>query len=468
MSLFSNTDAFNPYEYATTTQIDPRQRVFRLRIGRIRCEFDLDLTQEQSDRVERYLGIIVQHGKPTRRVQHSPLPAPTPTDTQSPRLSKATEFYLDNLTKRKRGVSTLKANRNTLRILMAVAGDVPISQIDYQVIGEFRKQVRWWPRQAMSRKDLRHLTPKEILAVGIREACPEPYKESTMIMHMSVLSAFFDTFLKVGKVPLNPTEIFKQDSAHSKLPKTRFPLEPHELATIFDPATFKAWAAAFPHRWWIPQIALYTGARVEEISQLRAADIREDEGVMCFFLKDLDEDGGVKVEGMRGKQFKNWVSQRVVPIAQPLIEAGFLDFVEDVRDAGLLRLFPQLKAGVNRNTGELNGSGYSVAHIRQFGDYLREHTDMKTGVGTHAFRHTITASLQLAGETDKVIASITGHSDGEKKHKNLRRYKIAEPGNTLRPKQVQALAKFQPGVKLPKYEPGQFAHCLGPDARRHP
>jgi hypothetical protein len=129
---------------------------------------------------------------------------------------------------------------------MAVAGDVPICQIGYEVIAEFRKQLRWWPRQAMSRKDLRHLTPKEVLEVGIREASPEPYEESTITMHMAILNAFFSTFLKVEAVSSNPIEIFKQDHGRNKLPKTRFPLKSQELSTIFDPVAFKTWAAAFP------------------------------------------------------------------------------------------------------------------------------------------------------------------------------------------------------------------------------
>jgi integrase len=464
MSLFSTNDAFDP----SRVQSENRHRCFRMRYGRARIEIDLDLTPEESENAQRYIAVVVNSGKQPSRALVSPLPKPQPTDTQSPRLSKAVEFYLDNLTQRKRGVSTLKANRNTLRILMAVAGDIPISQIDYQVIAEFRKQVRWWPRKAMSRKDLRELTPKEMLEVGIREACPEPYKQATINMHMGVLNAFFQTYLKVGKVPLNPTDIFKQDDARNKLPKTRFPLNPQELGTIFDPVAFKVWAAVFPHRWWIPQIALYTGARVEEIAQLRAADIREDQGVMCFFLKELDEDSDTKVEGMRDKAFKNTVSQRVVPIAKPLIEAGILDYVQEVRDAGLMRLFPQLKAGISPKTGELNGSGYSVGHIRQFGDFLREHTDMKVGVGTHAFRHTIASALNFAGEADSVIASITGHGISGEKYKNLACYTTKEHDATLRPKQVVALAKFKPEVVLPQYVPGQFDHCLGPDAKRHP
>ena len=69
-----------------------------------------------------------------------------------------------------------------------------------------------------------------------------------------------------------------------------------------------------------------------------------------------------------------------------------------------------------------------------------------------------------------MVASITGHGEDKEsgKFKNLDRYTEQEASETLRPKQVNALSLFEPGVALPRYTPGQFAHCLGPDARRNP
>lgn len=465
------------HQFATEVAMAPpgarhevRGRCFRLKFGRATMEVDLDCTPEELHNAKQCIAVVIEKNRRPSRARAPLFPVMPEASGDSPLLSKATKFYLDNLKDRKRGQSTLKSYRNTLRILLAVAGDIPISMIDYQVIAQFFKQLRWWPPMAMSRKDLRNLTPREILEVGIKEARPEEYLPATINAHVRALSAFFETYLKVGKVPCNPTEIFKQDSPSKTPPKTRFPLKPNELTQIFDPAHHLSWAAKFPHRWWIPAIALYTGARVNEIAQLRAADIRMDNDAMCFYFKVVEDEEEEYVEGMQERTFKNATSQRVVPIAKPLLEAGLLEFVQEVRDAGLLRLFPQLKAGVNKHTGELNGAGYSVAHIQQFGEYLREHTDLKRGVGTHAFRHTIASALRLTAVAPAVVASITGHGDDMErgKYKNLDRYTQQEAPETLRPKQVDALSLFEPAVVLPRYTPGQFAHCLGPDARRNP
>lgn len=63
-------------------------------------------------------------------------------------------------------------------------------------------------------------------------------------------------------------------------------------------------------RRWVPWVCAYTGARVNEITQLRAMDIREEEGVWMIHI--TPEAGSVKT----GKA-------RKVPIHSHLIEQGF-------------------------------------------------------------------------------------------------------------------------------------------------
>ncbi|WP_334178651.1 site-specific integrase [Pseudoxanthomonas sp.] len=453
-----------------------RGRTFRMKVGRAMVEIDLDLSQAEIHNAKEFIGVVIDKNRRPSRSVVSPLPQARRSDVPSPKLSEATKFYLKKMRDRKRGKSILTNTQGTLHILMAVAGDVPISQIGYKVIEEFFNHLRWWPRRANSRVDLRGLTPRQKLDVGIAEGQEVPVAEGTRRSHLAVLNAFFEMFLKVGEVPSNPMEIFKAENPSTKAKKTRFPLDPATLAKIFNPDTFEPWARKFPHRWWIPSIALHTGARVEEIAQLRAADIGMDQGVMCFFFKPLGEDAEHTVVGMREKSFKNDSSSRVVPVAQALLDAGLMQYVEEVRQAGLLRLFPQLKAGTCRKTGELNGAGYSVGHVMQFAAYLRKTTGLKSGIGSHAFRHTLVTALRTAGQSKDVVASITGHSEGEYegddaregKYRNLDRYTACESSESLRPKQVQALASFKPGVVLPIYSPGQFDHRLGPNAKKYP
>lgn len=442
---------------------------FRMKYGKASIEVDLGGTPEQMDQARRCIALVIDKMKRRSRAAVHSFPDAVDPTAPSLTLSQAIKEYLENLADRERSKSTMKAYHATLEILLAVAGDVPVASIDHKVIGKFYKNLRWWPHRARSFRHLKHLSPREILDFGIARAKPQTLADATEDRHTAGLNAFFETLLTIGQVPRNPMALAKRDRSGQQAPKVkvRHPFTQIELGQIFNPAVFVPWSKKYPHTWWIPQIALFTGARVDEIAQLRAADIGMDNGAMCFFFRPV-EGAEIETDGMRERTFKNGYSMRIVPIAKALLDAGLLTFVEEVKAAGLVRLFPQLKAGVDRITGELNGAGYSIGHIQQFGDYLRENTNIKKGTSTHAFRHLITTALTAQDVPDAVIASITGHAPSKSKFVHLDGYKAKQPEEVLRPKQVAAINKFDPGVALPLYTPGQFAHCLGPEAKKHP
>lgn len=85
---------------------------------------------------------------------------------------------------------------------------------------------------------------------------------------------------------------------------------------------------------WIPAMGMLSGARVNEICQLRPTDIRKIDGVWTFqVLKDKNAKMSVKKKG----------SERKVPIHSALIKAGFLDFLDENTDNDNGRIFADLK-----------------------------------------------------------------------------------------------------------------------------
>jgi integrase len=72
---------------------------------------------------------------------------------------------------------------------------------------------------------------------------------------------------------------------------------------------------------------LYTGARVNEVCQLKLTDIVEERDVWCVaFQKTLDKDlaADPKKKRRSRQSMKGSGSIRIIPIAGPLLEAGFL------------------------------------------------------------------------------------------------------------------------------------------------
>jgi hypothetical protein len=103
-----------------------------------------------------------------------------------------------------------------------------------------------------------------------------------------------------------------------------------ELDAIFEPTAFAEWSAKYPHRFFAPLIGLFTGARITEVCQLYVDDIATEHGVPGFHIR----------KNKPGQKLKNKSSLRFIPVAKPLLDAGFLTFVDDMKAAGQERLFP--------------------------------------------------------------------------------------------------------------------------------
>jgi len=217
-------------------------------------------------------------------------------------------------------------------------------------------------------------------------------------------------------------------------------------------------------------IGLYTGARVNEVCQLKLNDIVEERGVWCIaFQKTVDKDLAADPKKKRRcrQSMKGAGCMRIVPIAKPLLDAGFLEFVEDMKDTGHSRLFPLLSAGISRSTGETNAR-YSQQFVVDFGRYLKG-LGFEKGIGFHAFRHTLATELDANDVPEKEIALVTGHStDPRDRVQVLRKHYLHKRPQVTRSKQIKALDLYQPAVELPRYQPGQFAKWLSDSSKFYP
>lgn len=147
------------------------------------------------------------------------------------------------------------------------------------------------------------------------------------------------------------------------------------------------------HQKWGSLIALYSGARQNEICQIHVADVRESKGIWCFDLNDDDE----------GKRLKTEASRRLVPIHPKLIDFGFFDYVEQMRSSQTDRLFPELTFDKN------NGWGRNLSY------WFNNVFLVKLGIKSpqlvfHSFRHTVATELEYAAVQEPLIKAIIGHA----------------------------------------------------------
>jgi integrase len=141
---------------------------------------------------------------------------------------------------------------------------------------------------------------------------------------------------------------------------------------------------------WVPWICAYTGARVNEITQLRKQDVRQIDGVWVFHI--TPEAGAVKTGGYRD-----------VPVHPHLVEMGLLGFVKD-HAAGPLFYNPDRGRGATAaNPPYKKVGGRIAAWVRKIG-VKDPHVQPN-----HGWRHRMSTILMGMRARDVEIDAILGH-----------------------------------------------------------
>ncbi|MBK9306075.1 MAG: hypothetical protein IPM58_03070 [Nitrospira sp.] len=100
-------------------------------------------------------------------------------------------------------------------------------------------------------------------------------------------------------------------------------------------------------------------------------------------------------------QLKNRGSRRKVPVHSALVQLGFLDYVQSLRQAGEIRLFPTLKKG---KTPFADAAGKWYAR-------LLKRVDIKDkALVLYGLRHTGVTRLANVGVNDKIRRVLVGHA----------------------------------------------------------
>jgi integrase len=177
--------------------------------------------------------------------------------------------------------------------------------------------------------------------------------------------------------------------------RVRFTIE--ELQTLFDALPCEIAPAkhtpdtALP---WVALVALYSGARLEEIAQLTTADIREAEGNGAKVTVIDIHNGGTN-------KLKNESAARLVPVHSALVHAGFDKYVQAL-PAG--PLWP----GLVRRASKGNKIGARLGEL--FRKRLVALGLKREGLCFHSLRHTVSNTLDRAEVRQSDAARILGHA----------------------------------------------------------
>jgi integrase len=339
--------------------------------------------------------LIAYYTRPSARLEASAVSA-TAAPT-GPRLSEAWQEYarekMTALPRPQWSDKTAKFQNSTFKEFVEIVSDLSLGEVNRETILRYADVLRQLPK---NRRKIHGDRPiKELLVVKTGEKSRA--SERTLLEKLIRVRAFLDWCRVTKGLPkTDPTELISfQADSQSYVPFTQT-----DLVALFNSEDYERQGHSKAWRFWIPLIALYTGARQAEIAQLTVTDIGTEDGVPFISITDFGE----------GQHVKTQAGIRKVPISSKLISLGFLDYVEALRASGADSLFPDLR----KKRGDLSADSSAVS--RWFNEHYLEDcgVERRDSAGKrkvfHSFRHTaITKALSTGGTRLAHCQQVFGH-----------------------------------------------------------
>ena len=310
-------------------------------------------------------------------------------EPEGEKISEVIELYR---TEQKRGGQwTQKTEAEVLAILrlfVEIVGDRPVKSVDHKMIREYKQTLMKLPANMKKNRRYRDKSVGEVLGMdGVK-----PMSTTSVNKHLVRVSSLLKYAAKNGFISTNPAEGM-QIPADKRDDEYRDVFDDRDLRMLFQSKEYLEDKHTKPYCFWMPVLGLFTGCRLEELSQLHLADIRQEEDVWVI---DINNEGE--------KSLKTKASLRKVPIHPFLLnDLRLVDYVNSLRAKGEVRLFPELKK---------RRDGYGQTVSKWFARYKERCGLVETGKKKdfHSFRHTFTNALKQNREVEPVLISeLVGH-----------------------------------------------------------
>lgn len=335
-------------------------------------------------------------------------PPVVPRRRESPRIGDPVNVeawlnWAQTRTPDRKGVSaqTVRQNRVTIRLFVEIVGDRPAGEVSREDAGHFREQLLRLPASHGKGQAVHALKAIASVKAGVALLSMKTTKR-----HFSAANSYWDWLVSQKHVDVGSSPFSGHSFPGTKSSKSnRDDWSAEDLGVLLMSPDYRA-AGSDSALHWLPLIALHSGLRLEEICRLRPRhDIIPVNGIHCFKVQSHPDGWDPKTEA----------GARDVPVHSWLIDHGLLKLVEQRRDEGQARLFPDL-----RPTGPDGKLG---------AEFSREFSRLKTGLQInpktvfHSFRHSFRTVLGSTDHKTEHIDAIMGHEgtgEGEGRTYNKR------------------------------------------------
>ena len=322
----------------------------------------------------------------------------------SPLFSEVTPKHLELMRRNKRRKETIGETEQTYEDVKELIGDKPIGEYTNLDGRNFRTAIISLPKNRKKMKQYRDFNLLQLLEMDVPEEDRLSVDTQTkLISRMTSLWNFL-----IDEYPEYVSHnVFKKKSVtvtSRKAKDKRESFTDDDIKTIFHhknflPAIFEGHGRQtikYPY-YFVPILAVLMGARLEEICQMRVADIMKVDGIWVYRIR---EEGKYNEEETR---VKNPYSERDIPLHPELIDTlKFVQYVKHIKKLGHERVFWELPK---------RGTVYSKNVGKFFNEkYLVKIGIKKRGKSFHSFRHSVETHLTNSNVNGRYIDFLQGHS----------------------------------------------------------
>jgi integrase len=306
------------------------------------------------------------------------------------RLSEAFQLYKEEmLIADLWRVKTQHDIEAAIRTLIELVGNSPLSCLTPPVCRDYKSLLLKYPIHRY--KDLR-FKDKAFLNILKSDIPYSTLSITTINNQIRKVSTFFNWLVKQGYINSNPIVGMRVKQKVS--PKSaRLPFSDDNLKELFNSTIYTDHKFSKDYKYWLPLLGLYTGARLEELCQLRLNDINVSATIPYFNITDEHPE----------QHLKNNSSRREIPIHPELLALGFDKFIQERIVSNSSKLFDYL-------IPQRQKLGHKPSIW--FGKYkLAQGINDRKKV-FHSFRHTLVANLIKLKAPAYELKSLLGHQHG--------------------------------------------------------
>jgi site-specific recombinase XerD len=179
--------------------------------------------------------------------------------------------------------------RQSIQILISLIGNTQTCLLDKTTALKAKECLQRLPAHYSKKKQYKDKSLAALTKMAISE--DELMSIRTINMKLSLYAELFNWAISHNLAEQNPFKSVQiKDKRNTQL--LRLPSTNTDLIQIFSAPQLTN--AKKPHHYWLPILALYTGARINELCQIYTDDIQEIENISCIKLTDKRSDQSLK------------------------------------------------------------------------------------------------------------------------------------------------------------------------------